>query len=157
LLQTLDHTEGNVLRAARLLGLSRSAMRHRLRRYGIEHPRRARLPQDQSPAELTARPTEARPLDTSPGTAALTPSLEQKLVALLVIDLTFPQRPGMEVADYEPWTLTSRWEERLVKKVQGFGGILVQHWVSLFMVAFGLTQEVEQLPQRAVQAALAVR
>jgi class 3 adenylate cyclase len=82
---------------------------------------------------------------------------KEKVVALLAIDLTFPPRPGVEAVDDEPWTLTSRWEETLVRKVQGFGGVLVQHVVSLFLVAFGLAQEVEQLPERAMQAALAIR
>ena len=36
----LDQAEGNVLRAARLLGLGRGALRHRMRRYGIGVPSR---------------------------------------------------------------------------------------------------------------------
>ena len=45
-----------------------------------------------------------------------------------------------------------------MEKVQGFGGILVQHTMSsLLIVAFGVPQALEQLPQRAVQAALAIR
>jgi two-component system, NtrC family, response regulator AtoC len=39
----LRQTRGNVVQAARLLGLSRGALRHRLRRYGLQSPR-ARVP-----------------------------------------------------------------------------------------------------------------
>ena len=39
----------------------------------------------------------------------------------------------------------------------GFGGIVLQGSPSLCLVAFGLPQTLEQLPQRAVQAALAIR
>src|SRR6266705_1213293 len=48
LVEALRHTGGNVVRAARLLGLSRAAIRHRLVRYGITHPRVA--PHPLSPA-----------------------------------------------------------------------------------------------------------
>jgi DNA-binding NtrC family response regulator/predicted ATPase len=157
LLQALDHTEGNVLRAARLLGLSRSAIRHRLRRYGIEPPRRARAPQHQHPTGSTARQPAERPRVTSVGAAALAPTLEQKLVALLAIDLTFPPQPGSTTAEYDLWTVTNHWEQTLVEKVQGFEGVLVQRFASLCLVAFGMTHVLEQLPQRAVQAALAIR
>jgi len=49
------------------------------------------------------------------------------------------------------------WEQRIVEKVRGFGGVLIQRSPSLLLVAFGVPQVVEQLPQRAVQAALALR
>ncbi len=42
-------------------------------------------------------------------------------------------------------------------KVQGFGGVVIQRSPSLLLVAFGMPQALEQLPQRAVQAALALR
>lgn len=64
---------------------------------------------------------------------------------------------GSEALRYEPWTLATRWEQRIVGKVQGFGGIVLQRAPSLYLVAFGLPQTLEQLPQRAVQAALALR
>ena len=35
----LRQTRGNVVQAARLLGLSRGALRHRIRRYGLQRPR----------------------------------------------------------------------------------------------------------------------
>jgi len=48
LVEALRHTGGNVVRAARLLGLSRAAIRHRMVRYGITRPRGA--PHPLSPA-----------------------------------------------------------------------------------------------------------
>jgi DNA-binding NtrC family response regulator len=38
--QTLQRTAGNVARAARLIGISRGALRHRMARYGIARPSR---------------------------------------------------------------------------------------------------------------------
>ena len=45
----------------------------------------------------------------------------------------------------------------MAEKVAGFGGIVLQGSPSLCLVAFGLPQTLEQLPQRAMQAALAIR
>ena len=45
----------------------------------------------------------------------------------------------------------------MAEKVAGFGGVMLQGSPSLCLVAFGLPQTLEQLPQRAVQAALAIR
>jgi hypothetical protein len=41
--------------------------------------------------------------------------------------------------------------------LQGFGGVVLQRSPSLLLVAFGIPHTLEQLPQRAVQAALALR
>ena len=41
--------------------------------------------------------------------------------------------------------------------MRGFGGVILQGSPSLCLVAFGLPQTLEQLPQRAIQAALAIR
>ena len=41
--------------------------------------------------------------------------------------------------------------------MQGYGGVCLQRSPSLLLVAFGIPQTLEQLPQRTVQAALAVR
>ena len=58
---------------------------------------------------------------------------------------------------YEPWTVTSYWEQTIVEKVQGFGGVVLPHTPALVMAAFGVPRTLEQAPQRAVQAALAMR
>ena len=80
-----------------------------------------------------------------------------KPVAVLAIEATWPERPEAEARPYEPWTAASRWEQRIAEKVAGFGGVVLQESPSLCLVAFGLPQTLEQLPQRAVQAALAIR
>jgi hypothetical protein len=78
-------------------------------------------------------------------------------VAVLAIELTFPTGAAGEAAAYEPWTAARRWEQALVAKVQGFGGVVLQRSPALLLVVFGIPQTLEQLPQRAVQAAIALR
>jgi hypothetical protein len=43
------------------------------------------------------------------------------------------------------------------QQAAGFGGVVLQGSPSLCIIAFGLPRILEQLPQRAVQAALAIR
>ena len=102
------------------------------------------------PLEVTAELALESPV-------APSPAWEQKLVAVLAIELTFPTAAEVEAAMHEPWTAASRWEQTLVAKVQGFGGVVLQRSPSLLLVAFGMPQTLEQMPQRAVQAALALR
>ena len=64
---------------------------------------------------------------------------------------------GLEALSYEPRTVARRWEQAIAEKVQGFGGVMLQYTASPLMVAFGLPQTLDQLPQRAVQTALAIR
>ena len=85
------------------------------------------------------------------------PGWEQKPVVVLAIEVTWQESMVLEALRYEPWTVTTYWEQAIAEKVQGFGGVVLQHAPSLRLVAFGLPQTLEQLPQRAVQAALAVR
>jgi DNA-binding NtrC family response regulator/tetratricopeptide (TPR) repeat protein len=175
--QALIQAEGNVLRAARLLGLSRSALRHRMRRYGIARPGREELAQPPgTPAEReTSLPTalpfrpagsakppaqdwgdaEDRPVDRAKPLPEA--GWAQKPVAVLAINVTFPETGELEPPRYEPWTVAARWEQRIVENVVGFGGLLLQRSPPLVLVAFGIPQTLEQLPQRAVHAALAMR
>ena len=44
-----------------------------------------------------------------------------------------------------------------MEKVQGFGGVVLPHTPALLVAAFGVPRTLEQAPQRAVQAALALR
>ena len=53
--------------------------------------------------------------------AALPPAWEQKPVAVLAIELTWPVTVEGEVPRYEPWTVVTRWEQLIVEKVQGLG------------------------------------
>ncbi|MBI4641608.1 MAG: sigma 54-interacting transcriptional regulator, partial [Candidatus Tectomicrobia bacterium] len=158
--QALIQTEGNIVRAARLLGLSRSALRHRMARYGIGRP-----PKEERPRPLPVRGSvpfqskESRDRlahkDRPP--LALLPNWEQKPVVVLAVELTFPQAMGLGASHYEPWTVSTQWEQVIVEKIQGFGGVLVQRSPSLLTAVFGIPQTLEQMPQRAVQTALAIR
>jgi DNA-binding NtrC family response regulator/tetratricopeptide (TPR) repeat protein len=186
--QALSLTGGNVVRASRLLGMSRDAVRYRMRKYGIvlptsqlspgetrEDPNVGDRAQLSSPSSILARgrpgqasesiapptpilsPREA-PFVLPPGEPqASVPSWEQKPVAVLALELTWPVGAAGEAPRYEPWTATQRWEQAILEKVRGFGGVLLQGSPSLLLVAFGVPETLEQLPQRAVQAALALR
>jgi len=181
--QALRQTEGNVEGAARLLGLSRKAVRYRMRKYGITRP-----PADQKPRH-SSRPShqgtpgvpsllmgkgesgggEAAAFPLSPVSSRirreeepevaviLAPSWEQKPVAVLALELTWPAVGEGDASPYEPWTAAHRWEQLILEKVHGFGGVCVQRSPSLLLVAFGIPKTLEQSPQRAVQAALTLR
>jgi hypothetical protein len=68
---------------------------------------------------------------------------------VLAIELTWPESMDPESWRYDPWTVSAHWDQGLEEKVQGFGGSVVQRSPSLILVAFGLPQTLEQLPQRA--------
>jgi predicted ATPase len=175
--QALVQAEGNVLRAARLLGLGRGALRHRMQRYGIKGPRREDLTHaaGASAAKGSVRPHARswrqtglanlpspqpdQTTDTPTGRAVPSTALDwsRKPVSILAITITFPEPPDPEAPGFEPWTVAARWQRHIEEKVNGFGGLLLQRSPSLFVVAFGLPTTLEQLPQRAVQAALAIR
>jgi DNA-binding winged helix-turn-helix (wHTH) protein/tetratricopeptide (TPR) repeat protein len=89
--------------------------------------------------------------------AVPSPVWEEKPVAVLAVELTFPTATTDEAAACEPWSAASRWEQAITAKAQGFGGVVIQRSPSLLLVAFGVPRTLEQLPQRAVQAALALR
>jgi class 3 adenylate cyclase len=78
-------------------------------------------------------------------------------VAVLAIEVTWPDMTENDALRYEPWTVASRWQQTVAEKVTGFGGVVLQDSPALCLIAFGLPQTLEQLPQRAVQAALAIR
>jgi len=173
-----------VVRAARLLGLSRDAMRYRMRQYGIQRPlselssplageepgRGAKPRQSLTPhaalavlrgtgqgAGVSTPPTEDGGLPPHEEAVALAPAWEQKPVAVLAIELTWPEAIEGEAPRYEPWTVVTRWAQIIVEKVQGLGGVILQRAPSLLLAGFGLPHTLEQLPQRAVQATLALR
>jgi DNA-binding NtrC family response regulator/tetratricopeptide (TPR) repeat protein len=166
----LLQTGGNVVRAARLLGLSRSALRHRMRRYRIERA----LPQQLSPL-VRAEPDAGRtlPQSTTPPlstlqrpavgrmpptpAAAPAPDWQQRPVAVLAMSLTFPTTAAPRGQRYEPWTAMAQWQQAIAAKVEAFGGVLLPHGSALLTAVFGIPQALEQLPQRPVQAALAIQ
>ena len=141
----LVRSGGNVVRAARLLGLGRNALRNRMRRYGIARPT----------LEEVAAPAPARPpapvRAAAPAAEEPPPSWDQKPVAVLAIDLVLPE------SALEPWTAAQRWQQRIAERVAGFGGVFLAGSPSRMNAVFGMPRAVEQLPQRAVQAALAIR
>src|SRR4029450_737537 len=100
---------------------------------------------------------EGRVLPPNGEAVALAPAWEQKPAAVLAIELTGPVAGEGDTPRYEPWTVVSRWEQIIVEKVQGLGGVILQRAPSLLLAGFGLPHTREQLPQRAVQAALALR
>jgi predicted ATPase/DNA-binding winged helix-turn-helix (wHTH) protein len=94
------------------------------------------------------------PRDEPPAPSA---TWEQKPVVVLAIDLTFPTDPPSMSRPYDPWTVARRWQQAIREQVHGVGGMLMPHAGSPLLAAFGLLQTLDQQPQRAVQAALAIR
>src|SRR5262249_29827144 len=47
------------------------------------------------------------------------PTWEQKPVAVLALELTWPEAQEVELPRYEPWTEAARWERLIVEKVRG--------------------------------------
>jgi hypothetical protein len=143
--RALGQTQGNVVQAARLLGLSRKALRYRMQRDGLARPPAV----EQGEGRAESRDTT--------DTVVLAPAWEQKPVAVLAIEVTWPAAVELDPLRYEPWTVHARWEHTVLEKVQGCGGVILQRGPSLLLVAFGLPHTLEQLPHRAVQTALAIR
>jgi class 3 adenylate cyclase len=161
--QALRQTAGNVARASRLLGISRGALRHRKARYGIAQVGREDKPVVPSLSMGEGQGKGTEPVAFSPSAKPSStegesvPCWEQKSVAVLAVEVTWPANGEGEVSSYEPWTVANYWEQAIVDKVQGFGGVVLPHAPSLVVVAFGVPQALEQAPQRAVQTAQALR
>jgi class 3 adenylate cyclase len=128
-------------------------------RYGITH--QGGVPRPRPPAvedRAGPPPAEARSFESTrepPPASAST--WERKAVAVLALELTWPESATTEGSRYELWTVSTQWEATIVEKVQGFGGSVLQHSPSLVLVVFGIPRTLEQLAQRAVQAALTLR
>jgi DNA-binding NtrC family response regulator/tetratricopeptide (TPR) repeat protein len=161
---TLQQTAGNVVRAARLLGMSRGALRHRMARYGIALPGKQATVMFSPLRQQAARHERATtrqggnqmvPLWRESPTSA--PAWEQKPVAVLAVEVIWPTGNEGTVAACEPCTVVSRWEQTIVEKVTSFGGVVLPHSPSLVVAVFNIPQTLDQAPQRAVQAALALR
>jgi tetratricopeptide (TPR) repeat protein len=181
--QALVWTVGNVARAARLLGVSRDTVRYRMQRYGITRPRpgplsppvpldvpnvglpgpaastlpHARREREQPSTGPAGQQDVGREAGTEPKVPTAAPAWEQKPVVVLALELTWPAASGFESLRYDPWTEQARWEQAIVDKVRGFGGVLLQRTPALLTWVFGVPQTLEQLPQRAVHGALAIR
>jgi tetratricopeptide (TPR) repeat protein len=141
---------GNVARAARALGIGRNALRYRMRRLDL-----SRNPDDPppTPAVRIARP--ARPAPLPAAGASPQPTWEQKPAAVLVISLAFHDAADAHGSD--PWTEALRWDRAIAERVEGFGGVFHERSPSRATAVFGVPRGLEQTPQRAVQAALAIQ
>lgn len=147
----LARSGGNVVAAARLLGLGRNALRYRMRRHGIERPDlKKSVP---PPKSFDAEPSAATP---SAEPTASTPTWEQKAVAALAIDLSFPD-PGSGASGPEPFTAATQWQQEIEEKVRGFGGVFTQKTPSRLVALFGIPKALEQSSQRALHAASAIQ
>jgi predicted ATPase len=138
LYDALHRTGGNVTRAARLLGWSRSTVRYRMQRYDIRR------------ADVTTLPEPHTALTSLAG-------WEHKPVALLAITMHWPLTAPTALASGEPSACIGRWEQRLRDLVAEFGGYVMQYLSSFCLVTFGIPLALERMPQRAVQTALAIR
>ena len=134
--QALAQTGGNVVRAARLLGLSRDTVRYRMQRYGIARAGPSIPPPPVSPLARGARVRASPPLQRGwspppevPVTSGVSqeetrvegslepragerdaatdrdlrdtiPAWEQKPIAVLALEVTWPEGSGLE-----PWQL----------------------------------------------------
>jgi transcriptional regulator with AAA-type ATPase domain/tetratricopeptide (TPR) repeat protein/class 3 adenylate cyclase len=157
--QALSQTGGNVVQAARLLGISRGALRYWMRRYSIGRPNlQVSIPPQSSQEQEAIRPCKTDHAHSTSGESrTLEAAWEQKPVVVLVIDVTWPEAVDHRAQHVEPWTLATRWQQTLAKTLRGFGGYIVQHASAPLTIIFGIPQTLEQMPQRAVQAALAIR
>jgi DNA-binding NtrC family response regulator/tetratricopeptide (TPR) repeat protein len=161
--RALERTGGNVVRAARLLGVSRDTVRYRMRRHGIGRPALDEIPSRRRAAE-GGRETGPRPAaaaapvsDAAPsGTAAL-PAWEDKPAAVVAIELTWPEGRPDTPPRFDPWTEAARWQRAISDKLAGLGGVPLPGNASLMLWAFGVPRALEQLHERAVHGALAVR
>jgi transposase-like protein len=142
----LARSGGNVVAAARLLGLGRNALRYRMRQLGIERPSLT--------ADASAEPLEAPPPPAPASTEvrAAEAVWETKAVSVLAIELTFPASGDAD----SPWTAMRRWTSEIEESIRGFGGAIYVRTPTRLGVVFGVPRAVEQGPERAVQAAATI-
>jgi DNA-binding NtrC family response regulator/tetratricopeptide (TPR) repeat protein len=139
LLEALEETRWNVVRAADRLGITRAMIRHRILKYDLIPPsRRAR--RRQSPA-APPPPRVAHPVALPPAT----PRWESRLVVLLMAILH-----STDAADL------GRDFDTVVQKLESFGGRFEEAAVSRVVAAFGV-DPAEDATRRAALAAMAIR
>ena len=142
---------GNVVRAARALGIGRNALRYRMRRLSM-----SRNADDPPPAPASRIALPARPAPRPAAGASPQPTWEQKPTAVLVISLAFHDAAD-DARGSDPWTEAMRWDRAIAERVEGFGGVFHERSPSRATAVFGVPRALEQTPQRAVQAALAIQ
>ena len=144
--RALARSGGNVVRAARLLGIGRNALRYRMRRFGIDRPDIAA--EEEPPPSPVAAPVPP---------AAPVPAWEEKPVAVLAVALALPQLGAGEQQGWDPWTAAMRWEQAIAERIEGFGGVVLQRAPAGLRAVFGVPLALEQTAERAVQAALTIQ
>jgi hypothetical protein len=98
-------------------------------------------------AQETAVPQDvAHNTVTRPNIPTTMTAWEQKTVAVLVLEVTWPEAARRESSSYEPWTEMACWEEAVVDKVRGFGGDLLQRTPALLTWVFGLPRRWSNYP-----------
>ncbi len=158
--EALRKSGGNVAAAARLLGIGRNALRYRMRRLRVQRPEIDEPTVREAPRETATGADDDR---TTTATAsveksqpAIAPSWEEKTVVVLAIEMVSP-RPPRDGSRGDPWTIVKRWQQRIADYVSGFGGNLLHSSPSRTTAVFGVPRALEQSPQRAVQAGLAIQ
>jgi DNA-binding NtrC family response regulator/predicted ATPase len=151
----LRRAGGNVAAAARLLGIGRNALRYRMRRHEVARPEIGDAAADSPPETTAPAATPAAPRS-GPSGPAPAPSWEEKTVASVAIELVLA-RSARDASRSDPWTIIKRWRARIGEHVRGFGGALVHTSPSRMTAVFGVPRALEQAPQRAVQAGLAIQ
>ena len=146
--EALDSTGWNVVHAAAKLGISRSKLRYRLDKYGLHPPA--------SPPKRRARATHVEPpplteFGDATADGPVAPSVgvrwEGRHLAFLYASLAGTGTPITDTGGVLP---------ELADKVRTFGATLQDLSPLSFVAVFGL-EPVEDAPQRAALAALALR
>src|SRR5262245_41988661 len=123
--------------------MSRGALRHRMARYGIvpsEQGAKTGIAWPQGQEGQRVEPAiphedgQAVPMSQAVTTPAQ--SWKQKPVAVLAVEVTWPASHETWAAPHEPWTVTSRWEQTMVEKLQVFGGVVLPHTPAVLLAAF---------------------
>jgi DNA-binding NtrC family response regulator/tetratricopeptide (TPR) repeat protein len=152
--EALDRSGGNVVAAARMLGIGRNALRYRMRAHGIERPPLTSLAEEPSERPARRRREQGGAPAIPPASRAVAPVWERRAVALLAVELTFADTGGE--AGREPWTTMAHWWRLVEEKVAGFGGVFYHRSPSRAGAIFGVPRALEQAPERAVHAAIAI-
>jgi transcriptional regulator with AAA-type ATPase domain/tetratricopeptide (TPR) repeat protein len=141
LVEALEKAEGNLSRAAELLGIPRNTLRYRLQRHELR-PEGAKKSRPREPAPATVAPASA-PV---PPLASL--RWQRRHLAFLGASLAVP-------AGVEPPPEASRALEVMIDKVQGFGGRLEEMGPTGLVAAFGI-EPTEDPARLAALAAMAI-
>jgi two-component system, NtrC family, response regulator AtoC len=175
--QALLQAEGNVMRASRLLGISRGALRYRMRQYGIDLADRKGV---EDPLGSISRGTIVSPplqpvrvwkrltSSVTPEDAARHPTViyasprleyswEQKPIAVLAISLSHFLGADLKNIPADPWAVVTDLGRYIVRQLTGFGGFVLLRSPSMFIAGFGVYGNLERLPEHVVQAAVAIR